>query len=390
MTWWADVFAASRQELLCLEHRRSLPSYANGSHKPIGIPHLFAYSSVKSTLGEHFQRWWGTLMHPPGSVTTNKGHTSHVFTPFFTRWSGLPLPRWPQPVRAQIADDMGDGLPVMVSRPFQAGGEQAAMGRLFEFAEKVEEYEEPRNRPNLSGTSCLSADLHFGVLAPRTVAAVVGTSTRGRAAFVRQLAWRDWYAHLLREMPRLVATPLRADSIELAWQNDATDLEAWQNGLTGYPLVDAGIRQLRATGWMHNRVRMVVASFLIKDLLIDWRIGERWFRRCLVDGDIAQNTGNWQWIAGTGPDAAPYFRVFNPVLQSRKFDPEGTYIRRFVPELAAVPSKWIHAPWAALPMDLALFGVTLGDTYPYPIVDHTFARERALGAHQATRQGPLK
>jgi deoxyribodipyrimidine photo-lyase len=155
--------------------------------------------------------------------------------------------------------------------------------------------------------------------------------------------------------------------------------------LTGYPLVDAGMRQLEQTGWMHNRIRMVTASFLVKDLLVDWRIGDRWFRRLLVDGDIAQNAGNWQWIAGTGPDAAPYFRVFNPVLQSRRFDPEGSYIKRFIPELSVLPPRWIHAPWTAAPNELTSLGVTLGDTYPYPIIDHSFARERALAVYAAAR-----
>jgi deoxyribodipyrimidine photo-lyase len=184
-------------------------------------------------------------------------------------------------------------------------------------------------------------------------------------------------------MPSLARASLRSDLIEMDWQNDPGDIEGWQKGLTGYPLVDAGMRQLERTGWLHNRVRMVVASFLVKDLLVDWRIGERWFRRLLVDGDIAQNAGNWQWVAGTGPDAVPYFRVFNPVLQSRKLDPEGSYIKRFVPELSLLPAAWIHAPWTAPPMELALLGVTLGETYPYPIIDHPFARDRALAVYAA-------
>ena len=264
------------------------------------------------------------------------------------------------------------------------------MNRLFDFAANVDDYEATRDRPDLSGTSLLSADLHFGVLAPRTIADMIGTSTSGRAAFVRQLAWRDWYAHLLWETPSLVDTSLRTEMTAMAWQNDPADIEAWQKGLTGYPLVDAGMRQLERTGWMHNRVRMVVASFLAKDLLVDWRIGERWFRRLLVDGDIAQNAGNWQWVAGTGPDAAPYFRVFNPVLQSRRFDPQGDYIRRWVPELRSLPAKWIHSPWSTPSEESEILGVMLGDTYPYPIIDHSFARDRALAVYATPRDRAKK
>jgi deoxyribodipyrimidine photo-lyase len=183
----------------------------------------------------------------------------------------------------------------------------------------------------------------------------------------------------------LVDTPLRPELAAIAWENDPDDLAAWQQGRTGYPIVDAGMRQLATTGFMHNRVRMITASFLIKDLLIDWRQGERWFRRLLVDADVPQNAGNWQWVAGTGPDAAPYFRVFNPVRQSETFDPTGAYIRRYVPELAPVPDQWIHAPWTAPPFDLALAGVTLGDTYPYPMVDHAAARLQALAAYGAAK-----
>jgi deoxyribodipyrimidine photo-lyase len=341
---------------------------------------------VQTQLTNGLQSSWGNLIHPPGSVTTKKGHTSHVFTPYFTKWRDLSRPPWPEPSEVQIEDDPGDGLPRGKHPSFQAGGEQAAMNRLFDFAERVDDYEDTRNRPDISGTSSLSADLHFGVLAPRTIAAVIGTFTSGRAAFVRQLAWRDWFAHLLWDMPFLVGTSMRTEFTGIGWQNDPTDIERWQKGLTGYPLVDAGMRQLERTGWMHNRVRMVVASFLVKDLLVDWRIGERWFRHLLVDGDIAQNAGNWQWIAGTGPDAAPYFRVFNPILQSRKFDPEGSYIKRFVPELSALPAKWIHEPWAVPPIKLASLGVTLGETYPYPIIDHRFARDRALATYVSARR----
>jgi deoxyribodipyrimidine photo-lyase len=341
---------------------------------------------VRAGLRADLQLWWGTLMHPPGSVTTHRGHTSRVFTPFYLKWRDRVPPPWPEPRLVKIDDDTGDGLPDSEHQPFQAGGERAAMDRLFEFAETVDDYEHIRDRPDLLGTSCLSGDLHFGTLAPRTIASIVGTSTKGRTAFVRQLAWRDWYAHLLWEVPSLAHAPLRPDLTEMGWKNDPADIERWQKGLTGYPFVDAGMRQLESTGWMHNRVRMVVASFLVKDLLVDWRIGERWFRRRLVDGDIAQNAGNWQWVAGTGPDAAPYFRVFNPVLQSQKFDPEGTYIKRFVPELADLPARWIHAPWTAPPKELVLLGVTLGDTYPHRMIDHTFARERTLATYAAARQ----
>ena len=359
--------------------------YANADVTPYARQRDLA---VKARLPVGFHLSWGTLLHPPGSVTTQKGHVSRVFTPFFTKWRDQATPSFPQPCQVQIDHDTGDGLPHSEDEPFQAGGELAAMDRLFEFVERVDDYETTRDRPDLLGTSCLSADLHFGTLAPRTVASVVGTSSKGRTAFVRQLAWRDWYAHLLWEVPSLAHAPLRQDLIDMRWENDPDDIARWENGLTGYPFIDAGMRQLESTGWMHNRVRMVVASFLVKDLLVDWRIGERWFRQCLVDGDIAQNAGNWQWVAGTGPDAAPYFRVFNPVLQSRRFDPDGIYIKRFVPELSGLPVRWIHAPWTAPPQTLALAGVRLGNTYPHPMIDHTFGHERALATYAAARSGP--
>ena len=342
--------------------------------------------TVKAALRDGLELWWGTLMHPPGSVVTRKGHISRVFTPFYAKWRDQALPPWPTPSRVEIASEVGGGLPHFEGRAFQVGGELAAMDRLLQFVEKVDDYEHSRDTPDLVGTSCLSADLHFGTLAPRTVASIVGDFTQGRNAFVRQLAWRDWYSHLLWEVPSLAQAPLRTDLIRVGWENDPADIERWQKGLTGYPLIDAGMRQLESTGWIHNRVRMVVASFLVKDLLVDWQIGERWFRHHLVDGDVAQNVGNWQWIAGTGADAAPYFRVFNPIRQSQKFDPEGSYIKRFVPELSDLPARWIHAPWTAPPGELAVLGMALGETYPHPMIDHTFARGRVLAAYASARQ----
>jgi deoxyribodipyrimidine photo-lyase len=217
------------------------------------------------------------------------------------------------------------------------------------------------------------------------VVEVVGTATPGRAAFVRQLAWRDWYAHLFAERPELARSTMRPHMDAVTWLDDPEGLAAWREGRTGYPIVDAGMRELDSTGWMHNRVRMIVASFLTKDLLVDWREGEAHFRERLVDAELTQNAGNWQWVAGTGPDAAPYFRVFNPVTQARRFDPDGTYARRWVPELAGLLAPGIHAPWELGPLDLAAAGVELGTNYPWPIVEHPAARDRALEAYRVAR-----
>ena len=330
---------------------------------------------------------WGTVVHVPGHVLTAAGTLSRVFNPFFKRWMQVPLPDEAEPGPATVisprdgsalADALGDDLP-------DPWSEEHALDQLDQWLERVDNYVDDRDFPADGGTSVLSAALHFGLLSPRHVVATVGTHTLGREGFVRQMAWRDWFIHLTAENSDIDRVSLRPEYDLIDWAvGPDTDahFEAWRSGMTGFPIVDAAMRELAATGWMHNRLRMISASFLVKDLLIDWRRGERWFRRMLTDGDLAQNAGNWQWVAGTGPDAAPYFRVFNPVSQSRNFDAGGRYLRRWLPELALLDDNAIHAPWQARASSLAAANVALGTTYPHPIVDHAEARRRTLDAYK--------
>ncbi|MCY4069251.1 MAG: deoxyribodipyrimidine photo-lyase [Acidimicrobiaceae bacterium] len=345
---------------------------------------------VAEAIGSPLAAHWGTLVHPPGSVLTSAGRLSRVFTPFYKTWARLPLPDASEPGTARLIAPPAESTlagalaasGLQASRPWS---EHDALERLESWGRRVDDYLENRDSPAAAGTSELSAALRFGLLSPRHLAVAVGAATPGRSGFVRQLAWRDWYAHLTAEHPEIDRVSLRSEYDRIAWRSGSaadTEFAAWRDGRTGYPIVDAAMRQLASCGWMHNRLRMVAASFLVKDLLVDWRRGERWFRRMLIDGEIAQNCGNWQWVAGTGPDAAPYFRVFNPVTQSRRFDPDGRYLRLWLPELAALHSRDIHAPWQAKPLDLAAAGVVLGSTYPAPIVDHAEARLRTIAAYR--------
>jgi deoxyribodipyrimidine photo-lyase len=249
--------------------------------------------------------------------------------------------------------------------------------------EDVLHYKEKRDRPDIKGVSFLSPYLHFGEISPRMIWQQVTNRFQSDPQvepYLRQLGWREFAHHLLYHFPETENMPLRKDFLNFPWKNDTNQLKAWQTGMTGYPLVDAGMRQLWQTGWMHNRVRMVVGSFLVKDLLIDWQLGASWFFDTLVDADLANNTLGWQWVAGCGADAAPYFRIFNPTTQAEKFDPDGTYIRKWVPELSSLPTNWIHKPFSAPENVLRSAGVDLGTTYPRPIVDHAKARDLALEA----------
>jgi len=245
------------------------------------------------------------------------------------------------------------------------------------------------------GTSQLSPYLRFGMLSARQ--AVVSAlsamdaspdpkARKGAETWLNELIWREFYMAILHHFSDVLEQSFRADLRHIAWENDESAFEAWCEGRTGYPVVDAAMRQLVQTGWMHNRARMIVASFLVKDLLIDWRWGERFFMHHLVDGDPAANNGGWQWTAGTGTDAAPYFRIFNPILQGKKHDPNGAFVRRWVPELTRVPAQYIHEPWK-MPLDVQRqAGCIIGENYPAPIIDHAWARERTLAAYAQARE----
>lgn len=343
----------------------------------------------------------GSLLFEPGSIRTTAGRSFRVFTPFWRAlWNQrgslrppvrapkkVSAPRaWPQSLRIgdlhlQPAIDWAGGI-----RAAWVPGEGSAQRRLRRFAQgAVSAYGAKRDRTDEDGTSRLSPHLHFGEISPIQIwHAVAGKP--GAEAYLRQLAWREFAWHLLSENPETPTQPFQREFRKFPWRKNARQLRAWQKGKTGYPFVDAAMRQLWTTGWMHNRARLVVASFLVKDLLIPWQQGAAWFLDTLVDADLANNTMGWQWVAGCGVDAAPYFRIFNPVTQAERFDPEGSYVRRWVPELAALPTRWIHQPWEAPSAVLAKAEVRLGTNYPRPLVDHTAARQAALAALQAMKQ----
>lgn len=369
-------------------------------------------SRVKASLqkdGWAAEDFNGSLLFEACAIRTQLGQPYQVFTPFWkaclaqppreapaNRPPRLEVPRrWPATLKLaelglEPTIDWAKGL-----RASWCPGERGASEILSCFLdEALSDYADGRNRPDQRGTSRLSAHLHFGEISVRQVWRAIqqqlhgkptAQATNGIRVFASELGWREFAHHLLVHFPQTPEKPLREQFARFPWQPDGAHLRAWQRGRTGYPIVDAGMRELWHTGWMHNRVRMIVASFLVKDLLIPWQEGARWFWDTLVDADLANNTLGWQWSAGCGADAAPYFRIFNPVSQGAKFDPDGTYVRRWIPELGRLPNRWIHQPWKAPARDLADAGIEMGRTYPRPMVDHHDARSRALSALQATK-----
>lgn len=336
------------------------------------------------------------LLYEPWEVSTNESRPYQVFTPFWksARTTRVPGETLPEPKRIARPDKSLPSLAISelellptipwhqeVIRAWQPG-EIGGQKRLREFlGDPITEYDQGRDFPAQTSTSRLSPHLHFGEVSPRQILhSIEQRKLEGRSieAFIRQLGWREFAHHVLHHFPQTIDQPLQRRFEKFRWDDGRGLLSAWQKGLTGYPIVDAGMRQLWQTGWMHNRVRMIVASFLVKDLLIDWRQGAAWFWDTLVDGDLANNTMGWQWAAGCGADPAPYFRVFNPTRQGEQFDPEGEYVHRWVPELARLPAKWIHKPWEAPVEILRQSQVILGTSYPRPIVDHAAARLEAL------------
>ena len=384
--------------------------YWNRRYEPAVIARDAAIKTQLAAVGVEAKSFNGAVLHEPHTVKNKSGNPFQVFTPYWKHCLTLdvaapvklPAGALAAPAKWPASLALAE-LALLPTIKWDAGftamwqpGEDGAAKRLKKFVSgAMGGYADDRNLPDRDGTSALSPHLHFGEISPRQVwAAVKALSaesgvfppSRGAQVFLSEVGWREFAHHLLFHFPHTAEAPLRAEFAAFPWRKDAAQLKAWQRGQTGYPIVDAGMRQLWTTGWMHNRVRMIVASFLVKHLRLSWQDGAAWFWDTLVDADLAANTLGWQWSAGCGADAAPYFRIFNPILQGPKFDVNGDYVRRWVPELAKLPTELIHAPWEAAPLELRAAGVVLGQTYPKPIVDHAEARAGALAALESIRK----
>lgn len=373
----------------------------NRCYEPYAVARDTALKSALQTAGRDVQSFNSALLFEPWDVRNGQGEAFKVYSPF---WRAAlkkgparalaPTPARLTPAAAEIKSDALADWALLPTKPDWAGGlraawepgEAGAAARFDAFCtDPLKGYAADRNIPGRVTTSALSPHLHFGEISPLQLWAGLearGLSGKDVEKFVAELGWREFSHHLLFDFPTLPEKAWRPAFEKFPWADDPAGVEAWKRGRTGYPIVDAGMRELWTTGWMHNRVRMVVASFLIKHLMTDWRVGQDWFWDTLVDADLANNAASWQWVAGSGADAAPYFRIFNPVSQGETYDPDGAYVRRWIPEIARLPNALLHKPWEADASALRAAGVKLGETYPRPIVDHAAARARALAAFE--------
>jgi deoxyribodipyrimidine photo-lyase len=389
----ADVVPAIARELGARE------VYVTRDAAPYGRRRDRAVADRLAADGVAFRPKRGLYVHEPDEVVKADGGPFTVYSPFRRAWQALdrrPVlaapDRIPAPpggaTRRPRPDPVPDVPPPSADRALvPAPGEAAARQRLERWLDgPIASYSSSRDRLDRDGTSRLSQDLRWGLLSPNEVVERASGPGEGRRTFLGELIWREFYAHVLWHHPRVLREPFQPAFSDLSWADDDEGFQAWADGRTGYPIVDAAMRQLRASGFVHNRARMIAASFLTKDLLLDYRLGEAQFMRHLTDADVASNNGGWQWTASTGTDPQPYFRIFNPVLQGKRFDPDGAYVRRWVSELAGVPSKRIHEPWTMTADEQAAAGCRIGTDYPAPIVDHAAARARALAAFTAAKE----
>ncbi|MEP6769975.1 MAG: deoxyribodipyrimidine photo-lyase [Acidobacteriota bacterium] len=364
--------------------------YANAEIGPYPEARDSAASEALRETGIELRLFADALLVEPDALLSGSGSPYVVYAPFARRWHAAEKrPAVSAPGRLETPDLRSVPLARvrawrdLTADPLSPRGGASEAGRLLaRFAGALTGYGIERNFPAREGTSRLSPHLHFGTISPRTVLAKITDSpdgaSPGATRFLGELAWRDFYHHVLFHFPRVASESFRPELDALGWRSNPAGIAAWRAGETGYPLVDAAMRQLSTTHWMHNRARMVVASFLTKDLHVHWREGQAWFEHELADADLASNNGGWQWAAGSGTDAAPYFRIFHPVLQSKKFDPDGGYIRRHVPALANVPAEKLHEPWTMTAQEQSASGCRIGRDYPAPIVDHAVERQEAL------------
>lgn len=366
----------------------------NRAYDSVGILRDAKVLKKLATLNVKVETFSGNILFEPGTIFNKSKKPFQIFTPFYNHVKDIPVAKskgidkknirgYPLTIASESVDDLK--LLPKINRDKQLAANwtpsiKSGAKLLKKFVnEKIKEYPVNRDFPGEDGTSRLSPYLHFGQISPKQIYEALSVLPPSiRNPYYRQIIWREFAWHILFFFPQMESISFKEEFEKLKWYNNQDLLQRWQVGKTGYPIVDAGMRELLETGWMHNRVRMIVGSFLVKDLMIHWLEGAKWFWNTLVDADLANNTFGWQWVAGCGQDASPFFRIFNPVLQSQKFDPQGIYIKRFVPELKNVPIKFIHAPWTG---KLADIGIQIGVHYPEPIVSHNAARINALRAY---------